>query len=474
MTTATEIRAWLKKGRSLRLDWLANPLPLSRLATSLVAMANSAGGHLVLGIADNQIVGVRDGHEAADNVIQVALEITPPLILPIPKITTVSGKTLVIVQIPAGMPHVYAYEGRYLQRIGSDNAPLSPQELRRLLLARGDLSFETTIAPGALLADIDMDKAEQYARGLRGFSNEDVAQILLRRGCLARQGKSLRPTYAGILLFGKDPQRYMRGADITAVRFAGEGMTDTFTRQDITGTLPDQIQRAETFLLDHLRKMVTLTGTMARQEQYEYPLEAARELIVNAVAHRDYSISGDNIHLFIFSNRMEVHSPGKLPGHMTVQNLLEERFSRNPVIVQVLSDMAFIERLGYGVDRVLELMQRHRLRVPEFAEREGGFRVVLHNSPPEYTDEDSANEFVFEGEYKGVYHDVLVNPRQEVALAFVEANSRITNSDLKNLFADVHPETIRRDLADLVNKNLLVKLGEKRGSYYVLRSVLES
>ena len=150
-------------------------------------------------------------------------------------------------------------------------------------------------------------------------------------------------------------------------------MSDTFNRQDIIGTLPDQIKRAETFLVDHLRKSVTIGDKMRREESYEYPMEAARELLINAVAHRDYSIRGDNIRMFMFSNRMEVYSPGGLPGPMTLENLRNERFSRNPIIVQVLADMNFIEKLGYGVDRVMDLMRAKNLREPDFHERSGGF-----------------------------------------------------------------------------------------------------
>src|SRR5690606_32149140 len=137
--------------------------------------------------------------------------------------------------------------------------------------------------------------------------------LLLRRGCLTEQDGRLRPTNAGILLFGKDPQSFLRGAEITAARFAGETMGDTFTKQDITGNLPEQLRRAETFLIDNLRRGVHIGKSMARAESLEYPLEAARELVVNAVAHRDYSITGDGIRLFIFRDRMEVISPGGLP-----------------------------------------------------------------------------------------------------------------------------------------------------------------
>ena len=186
---------------------------------------------------------------------------------------------------------------------------------------------------------------------LGGINENEVETALFRRGCLTKEDGRLRPTNAGILLFGKDPQRHIRGAEITAARFPGDGMGDTFQRQDISGTIPDQIRRAEAFLRDHLRKDVSIGQTMERTDTWEYPLEAARELVVNAAAHRDYSITGDGIRLFVFRSRMEVTSPGGLPGPVTIDNIKDERFSRNPVIVQVLSDMGRPGRLAVGAGR---------------------------------------------------------------------------------------------------------------------------
>ena len=185
------------------------------------------------------------------------------------------------------------------------------------------------------------------------------------------------------------------------------------------------------------------------------------------------SIQGDGIRLFIFKDRMEVTSPGGLPGPVTIDNIRDERFSRNPAIVQVLSDMGFIERLGYGVDRVIELMNQQDLRDPEFTETSGGFRVILYGETTERDDsvEDSSATksaaVVSLAEYAGI----PINTRQETAIIYLkEGKTRITNSQLQRLFPDVHAETIRRDLADLVTKGVLQKLGQKRGSYYVLVS----
>ncbi|HIO13575.1 MAG TPA: transcriptional regulator, partial [Chromatiales bacterium] len=459
-TAVDDIWQLIKNGRSASTDWFNEHAPLDTIATTIAAMANSLGGTLLLGVSGQSasISGVSDAESAIDRVLQAALSINPALIIPLPRVMRISGKSIVVVHIPLGMPHVYALDGRYLYRQGIENVALRPNKLRRLIIERGEASFETEIAQGTSLEAIDWDKAKTYVESLSGIGETSTENVLIKRGCLAPQDGYLRPTNAGVLLFGKDPQRHMQGTDITAARFAGPTMSDTFSRQDIVGTLPDQIQRAELFLVDHLRKGVQLGQTMARAENFEYPLEAARELVVNAVAHRDYSIKGDGIRLFLFSNRMEITSPGGLPGPVTIANIKDERFSRNPAIVQVLSDMGYIERLGYGVDRVIDLMQQQNLRAPEFQETSGGFRVLLYNQPQaskhELTPPTESPEF--QGEYKGI----AINPRQEAALTYLhtEGNRRITNSDLQQLCPDVHAETIRRDLVDLVIKNILRKM----------------
>lgn len=461
-----ELRTKIDAGQQTTLGWAMESDELSDIVETMVAMANSKGGTIIMGIDNNHIVGVYKQQEASDYLIEAALSSEPPLIIPIPEAIELDDKTLVMAHIPSGMPNVYAYQGKYLRRRDDANVPLPPASLRRLMIKRGEMDYEVGIAQEATLDDIDWDKAESYANNLNGFSDKDVEDVLLKRGCLAQYRNELLPTNAGILLFGKDPQRFLVASDISAVRFAGRAMSDTFNRQDITGTLPDQIKRAETFLVDHLRKSVTIGDKMQREENFEYPMEAARELLINAVAHRDYSIRGDNIRMFIYNNRMEVYSPGGLPGPMTLQNLRDERFSRNPIIVQVLADMNFIEKLGYGVDRVIDLMRAKNLRAPDFHEKKGGFEVVIYNALGDARELPDGS-ISFDGVYKGM----PINERQEAALAFLHTsnNSRITNGDLKELFGDIHPETLRRDLSDLVTKAILVKLGEKRGSYYMLK-----
>jgi ATP-dependent DNA helicase RecG len=156
-----------------------------------------------------------------------------------------------------------------------------------------------------------------------------------------------------------------------------------------------------------------------------------------------------------------VHSPGGLPGPVTLENLLEARFSRNAVIVQALSDLDYVERLGYGLNRVVELMRQNGLRAPKFEETAGAFRVTL------YAEQMRPAHDLSHG--PAFYQDLELNPRQQMALDYLARRRRITNREYQELCPEVHSETLRRDLVDLVERNIVIKVGDKRATYYILK-----
>ena len=125
---ADDLAVLIANGRSARADWLSENASRESIAATLAAMANSHGGTLLLGVLGASIVGVQDGESAIDRVLQAALAIDPPLIIPMPRMTRVKERPLVVVHIPRGMPHVYAYDGRYLYRSGAENTALKPRE----------------------------------------------------------------------------------------------------------------------------------------------------------------------------------------------------------------------------------------------------------------------------------------------------------------------------------------------------------
>lgn len=459
------VPALVAGGMGPDLHWFPEDVSAQALAETLAALANSEGGQVLVGISPRagRVQGLSDSEAVLDVVFQAALLADPPLILPLPVVEDVEGRDVVRVVVPAGLPHIFTVGGRYLGRDGRHTAPMAPGLLRRKLVERGVVQFEARIPPGATLADLDEALVDGYAQRIQRSRDEDPHRLLLRRGCLAMDGQSLLPTLAGLLLFGKEPQRWAPNALVLAARFSGPAISDAFLKQEIAGPLPQQLNQAEAFFRENIRSVVHLNG-LTRDDRPEYPLEAVRELLVNAVAHRDYSIQGDSIHLHIFSNRLEVHSPGTLPGPVNLRNLLEARFSRNPTIVQVLSDFGYIERLGYGLDRVVRVMREARLQPPAFQEVGGTFRVALSNlSLPEETVPVIAAPVE-------IYRMLGLNARQETAIAYMADHGRISNSDYQELCPEVHAETLRRDLADLVKKHVLLKIGSKRGTYYIFKS----
>jgi ATP-dependent DNA helicase RecG len=404
-----------------------------------------------------------DPEGTIDVALAAALRTNPPLIIPFPRVIEMDGREMVAITVPLGLPHVYSLEGKYLRRDGAADSPLSTRALRRLMMARGELNWEAQTPAGATPDDLDWNAVAAYVKHLETQIDVAPEEVLERRGCLVGHGDDAVPTNAGLLLFGRDPQRWIRGAEIDIARFSGREMSDAFVRQSISGTLPQQLRQAEAFLIDNMHTVVRIGAGLTREEQPQFPLEAAREALVNAVAHRDYDITGDQIRVFMFADRLEVTSPGHLPGPVTLDNIADERFSRNEVIVQVLADVGFIERLGYGIDRMMHLMREQELPPPRFEETGGGFRVTLLAAGDSASSTESAPSLKH-------YAEMELNPRQEKSLAFLLTNRRITNRDYQNLCPEVHPETLRRDLVDLVRKDVLLKVGDKRATYYILKN----
>jgi ATP-dependent DNA helicase RecG len=471
---SSEILTLLTGGMGPSLQWFPEDVSLSSLAAALVGMANSEGGTVILGVSPRagELVGVIDPDAACERVFQAAILADPTLVLPIPRQVKAQRTgmlkpvNLILITVPAGLPHVYSLDGRYLGREGAQTNPLLARQLYRLFNQRGAVQFESRVIPETSLSDLDEDIVMTYAHNVGNVSSGDLEksyEFLVRRGCLKRVGNELQLTYAALLLFGRLPQQWLPNATILAGRFPGVALSDTYIKRDITGNLPDQLRQAEEFIRTNLKTVVRLVG-LQHQESLEYPFEAVRELLVNAIAHRDYNLQGDNIHLNIFANRLEISSPGMLPGPVTLKNLLEARFARNAVISQVLSDLGFVERLGYGLDRVVEVTRLAGLLPPQFEESAGMFRVTLFARQPGANSDGRLPDL-------SSYLVLDLNPRQQMALAQLAQNQRISSHEYQSLCPEVHAETLRRDLADLVARGIVIKVGDKKATYYILKRV---
>lgn len=471
---STEVLSLLAGGLGPTLHWFPEDVPLSTLAMSLVGMANTDGGTVILGVSPKagELVGVRNPESARDRVFQAALLADPILVLPVPRLVMVQEPRmekpvdLVLVNVPAGLPNVYSLDGRYFWRQGAQTNLMPARQLHRLLNLRGSVQFESRLLPEASLADLDEEKVIAYTQRVGHTQSGDLPaslEFLVKRGCIKRIGSELQLTYAAILLFGRHPQQWLPNASILAGRFPGVTLSGVYVKRDITGNLPDQLSQAEDFIRTNLRTIVRLVG-LQHQESLEYPYDAVRELLVNAVAHRDYNLQGDSIHLNIFSSRLEITSPGILPGPVTLKNLLDARFARNAIISQVLADLGYVERLGYGLDRVVEVTREAGLFPPQFEEVAGTFKVTLFAGQAGLPADGKIPDL-------SRYFELDLNPRQQMALSHLATHQRISSHEYQSLCPDVHAETLRRDLADLVSRGIIIKVGDKKATYYILKRI---
>ncbi|MDE3091764.1 MAG: putative DNA binding domain-containing protein, partial [Chloroflexota bacterium] len=324
--TPEEIFSLYKQGPSETVAFDVESVSLNRLAETLAAFANANGGIVLLGVDQqgDSVRGIKNIDAAIDKALAAGLRCEPPLVLPRPESATLEGKEILLVQVPAGLPHAYGLRGKFLARSGKKNAALGPRQLRQLLRERGEANFEALPAPGATLDDLDEALVQKYAAAFLGEpapnKKDAILDLLHRRNCIAKDGSAWRPTISGYLLFGTEPQRALPSAEILLARYAGKQMSDEFLREIVRGPLPDQVRHAEAWVVANMRKGSRIDA-LQRADRAEYPLPAVREAIVNAVAHRDYAIRGDEIRVLMFSDRIEVYSPGRLPGHVTVDNI---------------------------------------------------------------------------------------------------------------------------------------------------------
>ncbi|GIV85036.1 MAG: hypothetical protein KatS3mg052_2043 [Candidatus Roseilinea sp.] len=277
-----------------------------------------------------------------------------------------------------------------------------------------------------------------------------------------------------MLLFGKNPQAFLPQSGVVFVKFPGVeprgegGRVGYGRREEINGPLARVIERTWQVILEEMRVGAIVKG-LEREEVLEYPEFAVREALVNAVCHRDYRLRGRRIEVRKFADRLEIISPGGLAGYITLDNIIEEHFSRNPRLVQGLFQWGYIEELGLGIDRMIEDMVAAGHPAPKFNATAYSFTVTLSNVRERRATQNITLLPSSATAGASLPPGLTVNERQARALQYVREHGRITNRDFQVLCPNVTPETLRIDLADLVDKGVLMRVGEKKGTYYILK-----
>lgn len=377
------LRELINPGESSQVEFKEKVPAPNELASEIVAFANTDGGTIIFGVNDKgEIVGLQFEGSLEEYLMNVCRSNCLPAIIPSYSLETIDEKEIAVLYIPKGSDRPYrTNRDHYYIRVGTSKRRASKEELLRLFQRAGLAQYDLFPVPKAAMEEINIDLVKEYFRLVHQQKVEEleisVIDLLKNLEILADYETDQVCSVAGLLLFGKNPQRYLPQASVSLVRYRGEQINDNIIdRAEIGGILVNQIEESVKFIKKNTRLSSRIVG-LKRQDIPEYPEEAFREIITNAVAHRDYSIYGSGIRIFIFDHHIEFYSPGRLPNTITVENIEYRRFLRNQAIANFLFLQGYMDRLGMSIANVKRLMKKYCHTEPEFALYEEEFCVRL-------------------------------------------------------------------------------------------------
>lgn len=419
-----------------------------RALEDLAAFANTRGGSLIVGVNDDgETVGARaDDREVQRlaNLITSRLGLTPSI-----RVEQREEKPVIVIQVQP-VRGVVPCNGRYMRRVGSTNRDFTQEELSRHMVECSGMSWDS-LPSDWTLKQVDLTVLERFATLARPrlpLIHATGPDRLLQNLQLIRDD---RLTNAAVLLFGQHPQQRFPTAQVRIGLFRGP--TEILDSHDFQGTLWQQLDGA----MDRFRQVLkvrfdvrvdepSLAG-LQRKEIWEYPLEALREAIINALIHRDYTLPAD-IQIRLYENSLEIWNVGELLPPLTPESLRAPHGSvlRNPLLAQAFYYAGLIERWGTGTTRIIAQCREQDLPEPDFENWQGGLRVTFLKDP--YTPQR--------------LRDLGLNERQIQAVMCVKEKGSISNAVYQELNR-VSKRTASEELSDLVQKGVLEKTGGQRG-----------
>jgi ATP-dependent DNA helicase RecG len=417
------------------------------------AFATAQGGKVFIGVADDgRVTGVQIGKGTLEDLANRIAQNTTPRIVPAITVEQEQGVSLIVVDVPAHLTKPVTAFGRSFRRSGRTNQVLSVSEVAELYLASRGLTWDGTVTAEATLDDI---VPERVARFLSRAITERQWQIdpqtpvrqALNQLNLTRNGQL---TIAALLLFGRNPQRFLVQSSLRCARFKGSSEVEFLDMKLIEGDIVTQVEEAMIFVQRNIRMAAKIEGQLERKERWEYPLDAVREGITNAVCHRDYADRG-NVLVKIFDDRLEIWNPGSLPPGLTVEDLKKSHESkpRNKLIARAFFLIKYIEQFGTGTGRMIADCRRAGVPEPEFESRAAAFRIVFRPTGPL-------------AERSG---GTGLNKQQLLVMQHASKAGQVTLGDLAEAIP-LPRRTLQRALQELTKKGMLIKHGTGKSTRY--------
>ncbi len=353
------------------------------LADEIAAFANAIGGVILIGVDDNSdIVGIdrQDLDETEKTVIEICGDTIAPRVDIITKKLHIDDKNLLKIEVPRSL-FVHESSGRYFIRQGSSKRRMTPEQLGRLLQSRSQariIAFDEQFVPNTHKETLRETLYQRFITE-EATEREKVEDLLLKRRLLVKEGQEHRASVAGLLMCHDRPDDYLYNSFIQAVYYSGKEKDANYQidAKDFRGPLDQQI--VDTFKFVERYNQVSARKEIGRVDQPQYSMRSVFEAVVNAVVHRDYSKSESKIRLFMFTDRLELYSPGALANTLTVDDLPYNQATRNELLARLLSELTldddmgaqvarqhFLERRGEGVSIILNESEQLSGKIPVY------------------------------------------------------------------------------------------------------------
>lgn len=387
MMKQDEIRKIIKNGENSYIEFKEEGIKPKDLAEEIVSFANSEGGTILIGVDDDgNIKGVSD-LLIEEKIMNICRNNCIPNIVPDFQSIDIEGKTIAVVTVHKGLnkPY-YTADYKYYIRVGTTKRIASREELLRLFEANGALHFDISPVEDTSIRDLNIDVIRDYFMKYNAFdlydeSNEATERILINADILKEVNRRVFCSVGGLMIFGKEPEKRLPQNGVSFAHFKGTEITDELVdKKVVTGRIQDIAEQLMVILKNNMKTPSVING-LRREEKKEYPSLVLREAIVNTLVHRNYSITGSKIRILMFDDRIEFHSPGRLPNTVTVEKMkIGISYARNPFLVKYMENLRYIDQLGRGIPMILKSMKGAGAKEPLLQEVGEEFILTLYKA----------------------------------------------------------------------------------------------
>jgi ATP-dependent DNA helicase RecG len=446
--TSNELNLLIKEGEGLTVEFKEKYTP--KIDRDIVAIANSKGGHILLGVGDSgAIVGEVLTNKMKAEIVDLARKCDPAIDVHVNQVDKI-----VVVTVEEGNEKPYSCSSGYFRRLDAITQKMTQKEVALLFRNTHTVSFEERIHKDVSWNDISKEKIRAFFKEAQiSVGKINVKDVLISLGLATEEGIK----NAGVLFFAKDPRRHILQCETIAVSFKGTNRVDILDRNEIQNDLWTQYKDSMIFLRKHLNVRTEIKG-LDRKDIYDVPLEALREAVANALIHRDYNVRGTSIMVEVHEDRVIIKNPGGFPNGMSQDKLGNLSVRRNELIADIFARMHRVERMGSGYKRIREHMEAAGLPFPTITSDEFFF---IEFQRTKIKPVEGVNEGVIEGVNEGVTGDI------EGLFQYIEKNPGKRVPQISKVLK-VPAKTLERWLSQLKSESKVEYRGSaKTGGYFI-------